>query len=97
MKRFDVRSIRPLLVMLAASIVSVTIILVLYFYNNRYTQRAGQPYQGILDLTAEGQSAAKLRWLTAGWEYYEDALLGPEDFTGKSLPEPVIVSLGKYG
>lgn len=97
MKRFDIRSIRPLLVMLAASVVSVTIILVLYFYNNRYTQRAGQPYQGILDLTAEGRSGTKLRWLTAGWEFYEGLLLGPEDFAGGTLPEPVIVSLGKYG
>ena len=34
-KQFDFKSLRPILVMLAVSIFSVTVILVLYFYNNR--------------------------------------------------------------
>lgn len=86
-----------MLVMLAASIVSVTIILVLYFYNNRYIQGGRQPALGILDLSGEGESALALRWLTEGWEFYEGQLLSPEDFNGKALPEPALVSLGKYG
>ena len=53
-KQFDFKSLRPILVMLAVSIFSVTVILVLYFYNNRYMGEAGQPSCGILDLSGEG-------------------------------------------
>lgn len=79
-KQFDFKSLRPILVMLAVSIFSVTVILVLYFYNNRYMGEAGQPSCGILDLSGEGEAASGLRWLVKGWEYYEGELLGPEDF-----------------
>lgn len=60
-KQFDFKSLRPILVMLAVSIFSVTVILVLYFYNNRYMGEAGQPSCGILDLSGEGEAASGLR------------------------------------
>lgn len=96
-KQFDFKSLRPILVMLAVSIFSVTVILVLYFYNNRYMGEAGQPSCGILDLSGEGEAASGLRWLVKGWEYYEGELLGPEDFADGKSREPEFVNLGKYG
>lgn len=97
MKKHDFGSLRPLFVMLASAVVSVTVILILYFYNNIYTQDAGQPREGYLDLRADGDSAREPRWLTGGWEFYPGQLLGPEDFDGGSAGQPYIVSLGKYG
>ncbi|MDO4261261.1 MAG: GHKL domain-containing protein [Eubacteriales bacterium] len=76
------RPVRLLLCVLAAS----CLFLFLYLFDNKYTQRAIQPADGLLILSQDDLDRRPLRFLTSGWACYPDCLLTPEDFD-EGLPD----------
>ena len=74
------KKIRLLLWVLLCFLLSSGICILLYFYNNKYTNPAPQPRNGFLDLSREVPGDYPLRFLRDGWTFYPDVLLEPEDF-----------------
>lgn len=74
MSRFFRRLLTALLVFTAAS----AFCLLLYHYDNKYTQSAPQAIAGTLFVSEDDLAAYPVRSLWNGWNFYPDVLLSPK-------------------
>jgi len=75
---------------------AVTLFLLCYSFDNKYTASGPQSENGMLTLDESALREYPVVFLTHGWEIYRDKLLAPEDFaTGPSPDEYVFI--GQYG
>lgn len=98
MKDQKLGSFRPVIVITVSAILSVVLILILYYTDNKYTAGGKQPENGRLTLTEQEVGENPFRYLITGWEFYPDQLLEPAAFTtDKEAPSGVIGVVGKRG
>lgn len=70
--------VRKSLALILTLILSSSLFLALYYFDNKYTQGAPQAINGALYLSKEDLSNTPIRYLTDGWRYYKGRLLTPE-------------------
>lgn len=98
MKANNFRGLKLALEMVTIAIITVSIFLVMYFYDNRYVTGGKQPSKGMLSISEEEMKLHPVHSLVRGWEYYPDQLLEPGFFDGNDIEEPpYYVDLGKHG
>ncbi|WP_458862595.1 GHKL domain-containing protein [Acidaminobacterium chupaoyuni] len=85
------------LALLAGLLLFSGLLLFLYRFDNKYTQKATQPLQGILCLSEQDLSDRRVLFLARQWQYYPGSLLSPEDFQA-GLPDRRVqyITVGKY-
>ncbi len=75
-------SIRRLLPLFLAALLTSFFCLALYFFNNKYTRQTVQPANGLMVVSE--QDLDELLYLIDGWAFYPDVLLTPDDFASGS-------------
>ncbi|MDD2955845.1 MAG: GHKL domain-containing protein [Oscillospiraceae bacterium] len=63
---------------------AVASILLLYRYDNKYTQSGPQPIGGLLVLSEQDLQQTPVLYLVREWEFFPGVLLSPADFSGKT-------------
>lgn len=98
MKGDHIRGIKLALEMVIIALITVSVLLVMYYYDNRYTTGSPQASEGVLTITEEEMRLYPIHSLVKGWAFYPDQLLEPEDFRKNGTAgEPYYVSIGRYG
>lgn len=98
MKGDHIRGIKLALEMVVIALITVSLFLVMYYYDNRYTTGSPQASEGVLTITEEEMRLYPIHSLVKGWAFYPDQLLEPEDFQENGRAgEPYYVSVGRYG
>lgn len=88
-----IRKLFFVLTILAASVMC----LLLYQYNNKYTQKAAQPENGILNLSEQELNEYPLRFLIEDWIFYPDVLLSPSDLQDQAAEHAsVCTDIGEF-
>lgn len=85
------------LAILAVLMCTSAFFLVLYRFDNKYTQPAIQPVNGFLALSGEYLAKDPIRFLCHGWTFYPDVLLTPELYSQEASSLYMnYVSIGEY-
>ena len=92
MSRFFRRLLTALLVFTAAS----AFCLLLYHYDNKYTQSAPQAIAGTLFVSEDDLAAYPVRSLWNGWNFYPDVLLSPKTCENRDKSTVRSVQIGAY-
>lgn len=72
-------------------------LLMLYFFNNKYTAKGTQAMNGILTISEEDLKEDPVLYLIHGWQFYPGQLLTPSDFeSGEDVGFCQTVSIGQY-
>ena len=92
------RQLKLIVTILVTVSSAVLFFYVLYYKDNKYTNSALQPINGVLNLTDGFFPEKDLRFLTHEWEFYPGVLLTPSDFTeGPPDRYRQYISIGQYG
>lgn len=98
MKANNFRGLKLALEMAIIAIITISIFLVMYFYDNRYMTGGIQASEGFLTISEEEMNRHPIHSLVKGWEFYPDKLLEPEYFVREgAVEEPYYVAVGRYG
>lgn len=79
-------------------VLSVSLVLLLYRFDNKFTAPGTQPINGMLWLTEEELTRVPIRYLVRDWEFYPGVLLTPQDLkNGRQDYYSRYISIGQYG
>lgn len=92
------KQLKLIVIILVTVLSAVLLFHILYYKDNKYTNTALQPVNGVLNLTEDFFPEKDLRFLTHEWEFYPGVLLSPSDFTeGPPDRYRQYISIGQYG
>ncbi|MFV0394319.1 MAG: sensor histidine kinase [Coprobacillaceae bacterium] len=89
--------IRLVLSIILVIILTVSLCLISYQYDNKYTSKGPQADNGLLNLRGDILNEQPLLFLVDGWEYYSNQLLTPEDFIENQPTPDEYIFIGQYG
>ena len=76
-------------------VLSSTLFLFLYNYDNKYTKTSAQPINGLLYVSETDWNETSVRYIIHGWKYFEDRLLTPETLKQQG-DDYRYISIGEY-
>ena len=90
------KRLRSALILSAVCTLAVSLFILAYSKDNKYTSVQPHGSKGLLTLDSVALDQYPVIFLIAGWEYYGGELLAPEDFSANPRT-PEYIYIGQYG
>lgn len=91
------KSAKTLLQVFLITLIFFLFLLLLYFYNNKYTADGPQPLNGIITISGQELETNQVFYLIHGWQFYPGRLLSPSDFESENdIPFSQTIAIGQY-